>query len=436
MSVQDEPTVPFRAQYSRFLGSDHLAALMLAQIIYWFSPDKEGRPKVQKFKKGDDGRVLWWIAKSNKDWEEELDLSRGQAKRCIDKLKSLGLIDTWLTNFDGHPTVHINLTIAKGRVVTKADLDNFHRKMGSKGDSHCTNPDSPLHESVQSITETTTETTNLLSAASPPTVIEEEKVKSISVPKKARVAATRPDSIATVLATQSTRKVALVTNRLAGIDALFTVKNLQAVLDNLMEKYLPAAPRLLVTTKSFGVLRKRIEAAKIQDIKSLLDFTIREWGKMASQNRAAFLKNPSKVKEGSILPPTPSFNDLAYRLPYFITCYANTTSAPGTTSPQDDKIAQLQAQLQAAKRENQDTRDYVRRVNRKRKEEAPQDAAPAPRSATMAPRRLLRQPKPELLVNTVTVGSENVGDDWTPPEWSGESQGTTKFVRRGARNGK
>lgn len=134
----------FRPEYVDLLGGDHLAALMLAQIIYWYLPTPQGKTKLRKFRDG-----YWWMAKSHVDWYEELRLTRRQSQRCIEVLRNKGLIDTALYLFDGHPTVHVRCVLIMGNVLPIEHLGTFH----------CALQSIPLNAGVQSITETTTKTT-------------------------------------------------------------------------------------------------------------------------------------------------------------------------------------------------------------------------------------------------------------------------------------
>jgi len=73
---------------------NHLAALMLEQLIYW-----SGRTKI----------LGGWIAKSNVEWADELRLSKYQASACTKKLESMGLIITKKKRFNGAPTIHYKI---------------------------------------------------------------------------------------------------------------------------------------------------------------------------------------------------------------------------------------------------------------------------------------------------------------------------------------
>lgn len=139
--------VLFRPEYVDRLGGDHLAALMLAQIVYWCSPSKEGKTKLRVFKRGQ-----FWLVKSHVDWQNELRLTRRQSQRCLEVLKKAGLIKTELYRFGGHATVHLQLIADPEQLLLQPDAP-----LGAGIDAPvgATN----VHPQVQLLTETTTETT-------------------------------------------------------------------------------------------------------------------------------------------------------------------------------------------------------------------------------------------------------------------------------------
>lgn len=222
----------------------------------------------------------------------------------------------------------------------------------------------------------------------------------LATPKKARPVATRSDSVAAVLARHEAASSATKATRVQAAQAGdMTVKTLQALLDQGMADYCPELPRVIVTQKPFSVFKKRIAAAGI-DLAPFVTYCLREWGALAAQNRAAFLKDPSKSQKGTPLPAAPNFSTLAYRLPYFIAAFANSLTAGGqssvkTVDPKDIIIARLQAQLANAKSDNKAIGAVLRRT-RKPVENTTRGYAPK------------------------STPSADLGDDWTPPPW--ESQ--------------
>lgn len=80
--------------FIEWLDGDHLAALMLSQVLYWSSRtrDPEG-----------------WFYKSAKGWEIELAMSQYQQTRAIKKLAIAG-VETKLKKANGAPTVHYRIS--------------------------------------------------------------------------------------------------------------------------------------------------------------------------------------------------------------------------------------------------------------------------------------------------------------------------------------
>lgn len=222
----------------------------------------------------------------------------------------------------------------------------------------------------------------------------------LATPKKARPVAARTDSVAVVLARHEAESSATKATRVqAAKDGDMTVKTLQALLDQGMRDYCPSLPRVIVTQKTFSVFKKRINAAGVE-LAPFVTYCLREWAALAAQNRAAFLKDPSKSQKGSPLPAAPNFTTLAYRLPYFIAAFANSLTSGGQASskavdPKDIIIARLQAQLATAKADTKAIGSVLRRT---------------------------RKP-----VETTTRGyasnakpAADLGDDWTPPPWEAQ----------------
>lgn len=81
---------------------DYVAGSILSQILYWFSPTPDGKPRVRIERDG-----YYWLAKKMTDWYEEVRVTPKQAKRAISKLENLGLIETRVYKFAGSPTTHI-----------------------------------------------------------------------------------------------------------------------------------------------------------------------------------------------------------------------------------------------------------------------------------------------------------------------------------------
>ena len=117
-----------------FMGSLD-GALFLSQMLYWTG--KGNNP---------DG----WIYKTFNEWEEELTLSKYKINKARQTLEGMGALETTIKKANGNPTVHYRL---KRKELEEA-LVKF---LNTRSLKNLTNHES---ETLQSLTETTTETTN------------------------------------------------------------------------------------------------------------------------------------------------------------------------------------------------------------------------------------------------------------------------------------
>jgi hypothetical protein len=145
------------------MAGDLMAGLMLSQIIYWYLPDKRGRSKLRVQKHG-----YMWLVKTRDDWWTEIRLTARQADRALKILRDKGLITTSLHRFNGAPTTHIRLNKAaflaawnEAVVTDYPNLPNgeFTNPLNQTG-GNSPNGNMELPDSVNSLTETTAETTS------------------------------------------------------------------------------------------------------------------------------------------------------------------------------------------------------------------------------------------------------------------------------------
>lgn len=97
--------IPIPRIYLEITG-DYPAAALLNQMVYWSDKTKRN-----------DG----YFYKTNKEWQEELHLSKYQVSRATDKLKSLNLVETSLKKANGAPTLHykVDLDLLGDSIVKK-----------------------------------------------------------------------------------------------------------------------------------------------------------------------------------------------------------------------------------------------------------------------------------------------------------------------------
>ena len=112
--TQEKKGVLYFPEFTHLVGGDVITALMLSQIFYWYRPDDKGKSKLRVYRGG-----KWWIAKSMKEWQEELGISLKQARRSVEVLQEHGLIETAVMRFNGSAVVHLRFSRVLGRGMLK-----------------------------------------------------------------------------------------------------------------------------------------------------------------------------------------------------------------------------------------------------------------------------------------------------------------------------
>lgn len=90
--------------YLAMCGGDLVAAVLLADVVYWHKPNAQGQSKLRVKRDG-----FLWIAKSDKDWAHELGLTKDQVRRGRNKLKEMALVVCEKYKFNAAPTMHLRL---------------------------------------------------------------------------------------------------------------------------------------------------------------------------------------------------------------------------------------------------------------------------------------------------------------------------------------
>ena len=90
------------------MAGDLVAGILLSRIVYWFSPSKNGDPKLKVVK---NGRLC--LVKKATDWWEECRITETQYKRAIKILKDKGYITVDIKKFNSVPMSHIFLNLDK-----------------------------------------------------------------------------------------------------------------------------------------------------------------------------------------------------------------------------------------------------------------------------------------------------------------------------------
>ena len=93
-----------RVELIRAMEGDVLTGMLLSQIIYWHTPAHDGSSKLKVQQEGQ-----LWLAKSYKEWHEEIQFSKKQTHRCLMLLESMGIIKLRIFKFNNAPTMHIQI---------------------------------------------------------------------------------------------------------------------------------------------------------------------------------------------------------------------------------------------------------------------------------------------------------------------------------------
>jgi len=168
-------SIAFSTEYMKSWTGNAAAALLLSQIVYWYLPGKTGKPKL-RIKKNE----IFWIAKSNIEWFDEIGLSPSQCRTSLKRLKSKGLIEVEVHRFNGAPTQHVRLRCAQGKpalsespsstvLLCEVPFAPHGKSICPLGPNDLPPATNPFVDGDKSVTESTAESTaeTILGAASP-----------------------------------------------------------------------------------------------------------------------------------------------------------------------------------------------------------------------------------------------------------------------------
>jgi len=153
-------TIDFKTIYVDMAG-DLVAGLMLSQIVYWHLPARNGRTKLRVVKRG-----YHWLAKRYADWHAEIRVSEKQARRGLQILVEKGIVEVARFRFNGAPTTHIRILDENFLAAWQAVIDERKMEHDQRDDCNCPTGQMEHDQRDESLTETTTETTAKVSAAS------------------------------------------------------------------------------------------------------------------------------------------------------------------------------------------------------------------------------------------------------------------------------
>ena len=133
---------------------------------------------------------------------------------------------------------------------------------------------------------------------------------------------------------------------------MMSKEQMQALFDKGMQTYFPKLPRVIVTGKEFGFLRKRLRETQPKDFAEFVDWALRYWTDTASKHRRAIMKGvvngDSSKFDKEPMPQSPDFATLVYRLPYFLKVHSSYLAERMTRDTEDKadrRVARLEREL-------------------------------------------------------------------------------------------
>jgi hypothetical protein len=136
------------------MAGDLVAGVLLSQVVFWFLPNKQGESKLRVQRDGE-----LWLAKRHEDWWEECRITQWQAKRAIRVLVQKGILVSKLYKFDGAPTTHLRINPDGFLRAWELVLQQNTPNRGKHSIPNEGNTRFQTRETLDSLTETTTETT-------------------------------------------------------------------------------------------------------------------------------------------------------------------------------------------------------------------------------------------------------------------------------------
>lgn len=132
------------------IAGDIHAGLILAELIYWYLPNKNGESKLRIKRDGHE-----WIVVPRYEWWERCRLSPRQADGALATLKKAGLIITERFRYNNSPTTHIRLNgdafLQRWQRLAKEPLQNPFLPIGENANSrNGENANSPDGENARS----------------------------------------------------------------------------------------------------------------------------------------------------------------------------------------------------------------------------------------------------------------------------------------------
>lgn len=243
---------------------DIISGLLLSQIVYWFSPDKNGNSKLSVKKNG-----VVCLAKKVEDWYTECRITQNQFRRAVQVLKNKRFISVKNHIFMGVKVNHIFLNVENLAAELKGIMLKTHNALSVNNTMHCV-------KTTQSYTKTTQKNTSKILAQAPKEIIrkkEEEKKRRKEGEKKDKTFFTCGDKIMKVDDVLKSKKLGESNtanpNNVKGLILLYKKR-----MSQLQEGFVKQP-----TMKECGQLKMFFE--KVPSAHETLDWILKNWGLFA-----------------------------------------------------------------------------------------------------------------------------------------------------------
>ena len=114
---EEKDIISFKRIFVKMCQGDTLAGLLLSQIVFWHTPNKQGKSKLRIYRDGE-----YWIAKTREEWEQDTTINARRVDRLIDKLVDLGLLIKANYRFNGIKKRHV-------RIDKSNYIDAYHKAL-------------------------------------------------------------------------------------------------------------------------------------------------------------------------------------------------------------------------------------------------------------------------------------------------------------------
>lgn len=152
LKAMEQQRVNFEMTYVDMTG-DLISGLLLSQIVYWFTPDKNGKSKLRVTYKGKKA-----LAKSRNEWFEEIRITEKQYDKAIKRLEELKIVEVVNSMFNAKRTPFIMLNDDKFLELYRSNLINTSVLPKGK-DRYLPKGNTDIDFKVTPLTEITTDTT-------------------------------------------------------------------------------------------------------------------------------------------------------------------------------------------------------------------------------------------------------------------------------------